>query len=85
MEGVHLYDNVSYLYGMKVTALISEELIKEVMAKSGGKNITESITIALKEYVSQKQVSYLIDEVEQEPLAFNEDAAQYIRTLNRKP
>jgi len=69
---------------MKVTALISDELIKKVMETSGGKNITESITIALQEYVSQKQVSYLMDEVEQEPLAFNEDAAPYIRSLNRK-
>ena len=69
---------------MKVTALISDELIKKVMETSGGKNITESITIALQEYVSQKQVNYLMDEVEQEPLAFNEDAAPYIRSLNRK-
>ena len=69
---------------MKVTALISDELIKKVMETSGGKNITESITIALQEYVSQKQVDYLMGEVEQEPLAFNEDAAPYIRSLNRK-
>ena len=69
---------------MKVTALISDELIKKVMETSGGKNITESITIALQEYVSQIQVNYLMDEVEQEPLAFNEDAAPYIRSLNRK-
>jgi len=79
------YDLLSYIYGMKVTALIPEELIKKVMETSGGKNITDSITIALKEYVSQKQIGYLMDEVEQEPLAFNEDAAPYIRTLNRKP
>ncbi len=69
---------------MKVTALISDELIKKVMEVSGGKNITESITIALQEYVSQKQVTYLMDEVEKEPLSFSEDAAPYIRTLNRK-
>lgn len=69
---------------MKVTALISDELIKKVMETSGGKNITESITIALQEYVNQKQVNYLMNEVEQEPLTFNEDAAPYIRSLNRK-
>ena len=70
---------------MKVTALINDDLIKQVMEASGGKNITESITIALNEYLHQKKVGYLIDDVEKESLSFNEDAAPYIRSLNRKP
>ena len=70
---------------MKVTALINDDLIKQVMEASGGKNITESITIALNEYLHQKKVGYLIDDVEKEPLSFNEGAAPYIRSLNRKP
>ena len=69
---------------MKVTALINDDLIKQVIEVSGGKNITESITIALNEYLKQKKVSYLMDDVEKEPLMFNEDAAPYIRSLNRK-
>lgn len=35
---------------MKVTALIPDELIEKVKAKSGGKNITESLIIALNEW-----------------------------------
>lgn len=69
---------------MKVTALINDDLIKQVIEVSGGKNITESITIALNEYLKQKKVSYLMDDVEKEPFMFNEDAAPYIRSLNRK-
>lgn len=69
---------------MKVTALIRDELIKQVMEVSGGKNITESITIALESYINQKNIGYLIDEVDKEPLAFNEGAAPHIRHLNRQ-
>lgn len=67
---------------MKVTALISDELIKEVMTISGGKNITESITIALNEYTRQKNIDGLINEVVREPLEIY-PTADVIRTLNR--
>ena len=67
---------------MKVTALISDELIKEVMTISGGKNITESITIALNEYTRQKNIDSLIDEVVNKPLEMYA-TADAIRTLNR--
>ena len=40
---------------MKVTALIPDELIKEVMELTGGKNITESVIIALKDYIANKK------------------------------
>ena len=39
---------------MKVTALIDDELIQEVMKLSGAKNITEALKIALKDYRSRK-------------------------------
>ncbi len=69
---------------MKVTAIIPDQLIKRVKRVSGGKNITESLLIALDEYLKQKEISYLMDEVEQNPLVFNEDAAAYkIRQINR--
>lgn len=67
---------------MKVTALISDELIQQVMTISGGKNITESITIALKEYTSQKKIDNLIDQVVNEPLEMYSSSTS-IRTLNR--
>ncbi len=37
---------------MKVTALIPDELIEDVKRLSGGKNITESLIIAIKHYVT---------------------------------
>ncbi|MCB1604557.1 MAG: type II toxin-antitoxin system VapB family antitoxin [Gammaproteobacteria bacterium] len=40
---------------MKVTALISDELIEEVKRLTEGKNITESITIALREWVENQK------------------------------
>jgi len=69
---------------MKVTAIISDELIGRVRRISGGKNITESLIIALEEYLKQKEISYLMDEVDSETLQFNEKAATYIRKINRK-
>ena len=70
---------------MKVTAIISDQLIERVRRISGGKNITESLIIALKEYINQKEISYLMDKVKGEPLVFSEDATAYnIRKINRK-
>ncbi|TRX60847.1 DUF2191 domain-containing protein [Fulvivirga sp. M361] len=70
---------------MKVTALIPDDLVKEVMKLTEGKNITDSLIIALKSYVSGKKVEYLIDEVSKEPLQFNEAFVEYgIRKINRK-
>ncbi len=40
---------------MKVTALIPDDIIKEVKDLSGGKNITESLIIALNECISLKR------------------------------
>lgn len=62
---------------MKVTALIDEKLIDKVKKISKGKNITESITIALEDYVSRHTIEYLIDEVDKEPLTFREDFVAY--------
>ena len=70
---------------MKVTALIDDKLIDEVKKFSGGKNITESITIALKYYLSEKKKYKVLDELDKEPLQFNDDFVAYnIRKINRK-
>lgn len=69
---------------MKVTALIPEDLINEVRKVTGGKNITESLIIALKSYLSQRKVDNLIDKVQEQPLQFYEDFSAYgIRKINR--
>ena len=69
---------------MKVTALIDDQLIKEVKQVSGGKNITESLVIALKYYLSNQKIYNAIEEIDKEPLQFNEDFTAYnIRKINR--
>lgn len=69
---------------MKVTALIPDELVKEVKKISGGKNITESLIIALKFYLNAKRLDKTLELLEREPLQFNEDFTAYgIRKINR--
>jgi len=41
---------------MKITALVPEELIQDVKKYSGGKNITESIIIALNDYINRQRI-----------------------------
>jgi len=69
---------------MKVTALISDDIIDRIRKATGGKNITESIIIALTEYLQQKEVSYLTQQVEEESLQFEEGFSAYkVRKQNR--
>jgi len=69
---------------MKVTAIISDELIEEVKKLSKGKNITEAITIALKEWTAQKKIRQLNQMVRDEPLEFNTGfSAGELRQINR--
>jgi len=69
---------------MKITALIDADLIEEVKEISGGKNITESLVIALNYYVYQKKIGYVIDEIDKEPMVLMEDFGPYgYRKLNR--
>jgi len=69
---------------MKVTALIEDKLIEDVKRVSGGKNITESITIAIKHYLNNQKLDYVIKELDKEPIQFNEAFSAYnIRKINR--
>ena len=70
---------------MKVTAILSDELISEVRKFSRGKNITESLTIALKEWVATKRIKELNLLVREEPLQFKDNFyAEKVREINRK-
>jgi hypothetical protein len=55
---------------MKVTALISDELISEVMEISNAKNITEALKIALTEYVALQKLKATSQLIAAEPLEF---------------
>ncbi len=69
---------------MKVTALIDDKLVEEVRRISGGKNITESLVIALKFYISNQKIYQVMDELDKEPLQFNENYTAYkARKINR--
>lgn len=70
---------------MKVTALLPDEVIQEVKKLSGGKNITESILIALKDYIAQQRIRKSMQKLKEKPLQFRDGfSAEKVRTLNRE-
>jgi len=70
---------------MKVTALLPEEMIDEVRKFSGGKNITESLLIALTDYLQRQRLRKALKKLKQNPLEFNKDfSAENIRKINRE-
>ncbi len=70
---------------MKVTAIISDNLIEEVKKHAKGRNLTESLTIALREWLAEKKIKDLNSRVKEAPLEFNPDfSANKIRDINRK-
>ena len=70
---------------MKVTALLPEEMINEVRKFSGGKNITESLQIALNDYLQRQKLRKAMKKLKQNPLEFTKDFnAENIRKINRE-
>ncbi|MEB2782736.1 type II toxin-antitoxin system VapB family antitoxin [Algoriphagus sp. C2-6-M1] len=68
---------------MKVTALIEDELIQDVMEISGAKNVTEALRIALRDYLSRKKLRELSDQMVAEPLVFAY-GSDHLRDINRQ-
>ena len=69
---------------MKVTALIPDDLVKDVKQYTGGKNITESLITALEEWLSLKKLQFLNEDIMKKPLEFSRDfSAIKNRDLNR--
>jgi hypothetical protein len=69
---------------MKVTALIPDQLVSQVQKLALGKNITDSLTIALKDWVSSKKVSLLNSKILRKPLSFSKGfTAEKVRRVNR--
>jgi len=70
---------------MKVTALIPDDLVRDVKQYAGGKNLTDSIITALEEWLSLKKIHALNDEIMKKPLEFSKGfSADGIREVNRK-
>ena len=71
------------LYRMKVTAIISDDILNEVRKYTKGDNLTECIRMALEEWIAQKKIRELNDMVRKEPLEFADGGWEAIRELNR--
>jgi hypothetical protein len=70
---------------MKVTAILPDDLIKEVKDFAKGKNLTDSLIIALKEWSNLRHLKELNKKIEKTPLEFSDDfSSDYIREINRK-
>ena len=68
---------------MKITSIISDELILEVKRLSKAKNITEAVKIALNHYVAIQKLKELGNELNEKPLKLKHEAEE-IRALNRQ-
>jgi len=58
---------------MKVTALIPDDIIKDVQEYTGGKNITDSLVKALSDWLYTKRIKKLNNKVKKEPLKFKDN------------
>ena len=67
---------------MKVTALIPDELVREVKRLSNAKNITEAMIVALNSYVALEKLKSMGETIRNSPLKFKY-TAQEIRDINR--
>jgi len=66
---------------MKVTAIISDELINNVKAYTRSSTITEAITIALKDWVDIYNIKELNKKIIKNPIEIKN--GQNIREINR--
>ena len=70
---------------MKVTALIPDDIINEVKKYAGGRTLTDSLIVALKEWLSIIKIKRLNRQIAISPLQFKDDiSASKIRSINRK-
>ena len=67
---------------MKVTAILTDDLVNNVKELTHGQNITESLKIALQEWVDMQALKKLNSEIKESPLEFNYTAEE-IRNINR--
>lgn len=70
---------------MKVTAIIPDEIIRDVQKFTEGKNITDSLIKALNDWLYTKRIEFLNKEVSENPVRFKEGfTAEGIRKLNKR-
>jgi hypothetical protein len=73
------------IWRMKVTANVPDTLMDEVRHFAGKGTVTESLIVALKEWIALKRIKELNKEVQQTPMEFREGySATAVRELNRQ-
>jgi len=72
---------IRMLNRMKVTAIISDELVNNVKAYTRGSTITEAITIALKDWVDINSIKELNKKLMENPIEIKN--GKKIREINR--
>ncbi|WP_372947282.1 type II toxin-antitoxin system VapB family antitoxin [Mariniphaga sp.] len=68
---------------MKVTAIIDDETIKDAMKYSEASTVTDTLKIALNEYIRLQKLKNLSTLIKNQPMKFKYTADQ-IRNLNRE-
>jgi hypothetical protein len=70
---------------MKVTAIIPDDIIKDVQKFTEGKNITDSLITALNDWLYTKRLEMLNSELSKKPVRFTDVfSAESIRKLNNR-
>ena len=70
---------------MKVTAIIPDDILKDVQQFSEGKNITDSLVKALNDWLYIKRIQKLNEELKKYPLEFNNGfTAESIRESGKR-
>jgi len=69
------------MYRMKVTAIISDDLIYEVKEQTHCSTVTEAITVALKDWIDLYKVKELNKKIAENPI--NISRGKQIRETNR--
>ncbi len=70
---------------MKVTAIIPDEIIRDVKKFTEGKNITDSLIKALNDWLYNKRIESLNERLAKNPVKFKEGfSAESIRKLNNR-
>jgi len=70
---------------MKVTALLPDQLVSQVRMYAKGKTLTESLIIALREWLQLKKIAKLNQDLKGRPLEFEKGfSAAKVRSLSRK-
>lgn len=67
----------------KITTMLSNDLLNKITKHAKGKNITESLTSALEDWIRIQEINKLFERIKKNPLEFS-SSAQEIRDLNRK-